>query len=81
MSEGTVLLDFFTDWCNPCKKMIPILNKLPVKVISINIEEDPEMASEYKVYSLPTFVLLKDGKEVKRLVGTHSKEVMEKLCS
>ena len=76
--EGTdkpVLVDFFADWCNPCKMFAPILEKVAEKIgdeaviTKINVEEAESVAEEYKVLSIPTVILFKNGKEVKRNAG------------
>ncbi len=73
-----VLVDFFADWCMPCKMFAPILEKVAEKtgdkviVAKINIDEAEQLAAEYRVMSIPTIILFRDGKEVARNVGAMS---------
>lgn len=82
-SEKTVLADFNADWCGPCKMLKPIVEEISeredVKVVSINIDDEDELAEDYEVYSIPCVVVFKNGKEVARSVGFKSKEEIEAL--
>ena len=82
-SEKTVLADFNADWCGPCKMLKPIVDEISeredVKVVSINIDDEDELAEDYEVYSIPCVVVFKNGKEVARSVGFKSKEEIEAL--
>lgn len=75
VKDGTVLVDFFADWCGPCRMMTPILEKVAeemqgkVSVIKIDIDQAQQIASQFQVTSIPTLVLLKKGSETGRLVG------------
>ena len=75
-STDAVLVDFNATWCGPCKMQRPILENLSkdYKIVSVDTDENEELAYQYKVMSIPCMVLIKDGKEVKRMVGLHSKE-------
>lgn len=75
--NGRILLDFYADWCFPCKSMIPVLDKLsaanPDLVIGkINTDEQRELAGKFRIMSIPTFLLLEDGEEIRRRVGAAS---------
>ncbi len=63
--QGVVLLDFYADWCGPCKMVMPVLEDIAesgeVKVVKINVDEAPEMVAEYNVRGVPTFRLVRDG--------------------
>ena len=73
-----VLLDFYADWCGPCRMVAPVLEEIAeerrdVLVGKINVDENPELASKFGVFSIPTLVVLKEGKETARSVGAKPK--------
>lgn len=81
-SKKTVLIDFYADWCGPCKMMAPIIEKIAseqteVKVGKINIDNEERLAIKYGVMSIPTFIVIKNGEEVNRIVGYVDKSVLE----
>lgn len=84
-SNVPVLLDFFADWCGPCKMVSPVVEEISkdlgekVKIGKINIDEQEELARNYKVMSIPTLVLLKDGKVVSTSVGAKPKNAILKM--
>lgn len=81
------LVDFEADWCGPCIAMKPVVEELEkeligkVEVKKINVDENQDEASKYGVMSIPTLLILKDGKEVDRFVGVQSKEVIKQKLS
>ncbi len=83
IKEGTVLIDFFADWCMPCIMMAPIIDELSekfkgkIKFGKVNIDENSELAQKYNVVSIPNFVLLKDGKIIEQFMGAMSVESFE----
>ena len=84
LKAGTVLVDFNASWCGPCRMLRPILEELASerdngKIVSIDIDEEDELAIKYNVSSIPCLVLFKDGKEVARSIGLKPKEEIEKL--
>ncbi len=83
-SEKTVLLDFYADWCGPCRMVSPIVSQISeersdVKVGKINVDEQSELASRFQVMSIPTLVVMKGGKVQNRLVGFRPKNQIEAL--
>lgn len=76
-------VDFYADWCGPCIVMKPIVDELEkelsgkIQVRKINVDEDQDEAAKYGVMSIPTYIILKDGKEIERFVGAQSKEVIK----
>lgn len=85
-SDKPVLVDFFADWCGPCKMMVPVVEQLAeelegkAKVGKLNIDENMDIAEKYRVMNIPTFLIFKDGQEKERIVGAVSKnELKNKL--
>ena len=77
-SEKPVLVDFYADWCGPCKMMSPIVDEIAeeeseIKVCNINIDQAMEIAQKYRVMSIPTFIAFKNGEEAGRQIGAVSK--------
>lgn len=79
-SDKVVLIDFWASWCGPCKMVGPIIDEVAnetegrAKVGKVNVDEEPELAEAFKVMSIPTLVVLKDGVVVKTAVGVKSKQ-------
>ena len=78
-AEGPVIIDFYADWCGPCKMMSPIIDSIAeetnnAKVGKINVDEAQDLAAMYNVMSIPTIIIFKDGKPYKKIVGVTSKE-------
>lgn len=83
--NGTVVIDFFAPWCSPSKMFSPVVDKIAeeykgsVKVGKVNIDEDPELAQEFGVMSIPTLIVMRDGKVLNRSVGLKSQKEIEKM--
>ena len=80
-SSGLVLVDFYADWCGPCKMLAPVLDELvgeaeDVKIVKVNVDDARELAKEYGVSSIPHLTLLKDGVEVAQDLGFKPKEIL-----
>lgn len=81
VKDGLVLVDFYADWCGPCRMMAPILEAVAteredLKVAKVNVDESAALASRFGVMSIPTLVLLDGGEEVKRIVGARPKDAL-----
>ena len=77
-SDKTVLIDFYADWCGPCKMFSPIVESVAeenedIKVVKIDVDNAQDLAIKYQVMSIPTIVVIKNGQEVNRNVGVISK--------
>lgn len=79
--KGYVLVDFYADWCGPCRMLAPILDEIAEEennliIGKINVDDDGNLAYKYDVSSIPTMILFKDGKEYKRMVGFKPKALI-----
>ncbi len=82
IQKGLVLVDFYATWCGPCKMMHPVIEEIEkqyedLKVIRIDVDQQEDLAREYKVMSIPTLFLFKDGKEVEKVIGFTPKQKLE----
>ena len=78
IQSGIALVDFYADWCGPCKMMSPIVDEIAdertdVTVAKVNVDESSELASRFGVVSIPTLIIFKDGKESNSIIGARPK--------
>ncbi|MBD3270770.1 thioredoxin [Candidatus Peregrinibacteria bacterium] len=83
-SDIPVLVDFYAEWCGPCKMMAPIIDKLAeeyegkVKIGKVDVDSQPENSQKYQVQSIPTLIIFKDGEPINQMVGFQSEENLRK---
>ena len=82
--NNTTLVDFYADWCGPCKMIAPIVHQIAeersdITVGKVNVDKDGEIALKYNVMSIPTLIVFKNGSEVSRIVGYKPKEAILKI--
>jgi len=85
-SDEIVLVDFYADWCGPCRTLAPVLDELAqetpdARIVKVNIDRSPKLAERYGVRSIPTVILFKDGRPVTRRTGLNSKATLRELIS
>lgn len=85
-AQGIVLVDFWAAWCGPCRMLLPVVDEIAaenphVKVGKINVDEQRELAGQFRIESIPTLIVFKDGLAVHRLVGVQPKEQILALLS
>lgn len=81
-SDKPILVDFWAVWCGPCQMMAPILHELEtempdVQIGKVNVDEQMDLARQFRVVSIPTLIIFKNGQEVQRMVGVTSKEELK----
>lgn len=83
-STKTVMLDFWADWCGPCRMLSPVLKEIAeenddIKVCKINVDDQPELAEKYKIHMIPTVIVIKNGRITSTSVGYKAKNELLKL--
>jgi thioredoxin 1 len=80
IKDGITLVDFYAEWCGPCRMMGPVLESLKdVNVIKVNVDEFGDLSQKFRIMSIPTLIFFKDGEKVNEVVGFHSKEQIESI--
>ncbi|MFL0198556.1 thioredoxin [Clostridium sp. WILCCON 0269] len=84
-SNETILVDFFAEWCSPCKMVAPILEELGMelegkaKIFKVDVDKSSELAQKYEIAGVPTLMIFKDGKAVDKIVGFQPKETLKSI--
>ena len=81
-SKGTVILDFWAEWCGPCKMIAPLVEEISevhpeITFAKVNVDDEPAIAAAYGIMSIPTLIKFRDGKAVDQNVGYSGKEILE----
>lgn len=78
--QNKVLVDFYADWCGPCRMLGPILEELEnIQILKVNVDNFQEIANKYGVMSIPTLILFNEGKEINKIIGLRSKSDIEDM--
>jgi thioredoxin 1 len=87
ISKGVTLVDFFANWCGPCRMITPIIEELAVNysgkvnMVKLDVDQAQEATAKFNVTSIPTVILFKDGKEIKRVVGVRDKDAFTTMLN
>lgn len=81
-SKGTVLVDFWADWCGPCRMLSPVLDSVSdeIEIVKVNVDECPQLAVAFQVVSIPTLIVFRDGKPVNKSIGVVDRETLLELA-
>ncbi len=79
IGDGVYLVDFYADWCGPCKMLGSVLESMDLNIIKVNTDKFPELATKFGVMSIPTVVIYKDKEEKTKFIGFRSKEDIEDI--
>ena len=87
IAKGVTLVDFWAEWCGPCQAMLPVLESFSdevegkMTVWKINVDECPNIASKFRIMSIPTLILFQDGQAKEMLVGAQPKQKLQEICA
>jgi len=85
-ADGPVLVDFYADWCSPCRALAPVLDQFAAdnplaRVVKVNVDDSQQLANQYQVQSIPTLMVFRDGRPVARHVGLADKQQLEAMLT
>ena len=83
ISKGATLVDFYADWCGPCKMIAPVLDELKdkIQIIKVNTDKHQQLSMKYGIMSIPTLILFKDGKEHAKKIGLTAKDELVEIIA
>jgi thioredoxin 1 len=81
ISKGTVLVDFYAEWCGPCKMMSPVLESISdkINIVKVDIDKFEKLSNEYRIMSVPTLMFFKDGNKISEIVGFHTEDELNEI--
>ena len=81
IKSGNYLVDFYAEWCGPCRMMGPVLESLEdkINIVKVNVDEHEDLAAKYRIMSIPALFFFKDGVKKEEVIGFHSKEEIEEI--
>ena len=81
IKEGIWIVDFYADWCGPCKMLGPVLETMNENILKINVDTHEELATSFGIMSIPTICFFKNGSLVQKEIGFHNKEELENILN